>query len=154
MAEPKELTADNVKYLVVHCSDTYARMNTDAKEIDRWHRQRGFLRIGYHFVIRRNGVVQESPDCRATNVPGAHVDGYNSQSLGICMIGGKGDDNQPANNFTDDQFVSLAQVLSKLLVQFPRAEIVGHHTLNHTKACPCFDVKQWWHDTVAAPGVD
>lgn len=150
----KELTPESVKYLVVHCSDTYARMTkVDAREIDRWHRQRGFLRIGYHIVIKRDGTVQSAPDCRPLSMIGAHVEGYNDRSLGICMVGGRGDDDQPEDNFTLDQYHALALVLKGLLQKYPKAEIVGHCELNPHKACPSFDVKKWWHETVAAPSV-
>ena len=59
MSERKE-----TEYIVIHCSATKASMNTDAKEIDRWHRQRGWRKIGYHWVIRRDGVVEEGRDLR------------------------------------------------------------------------------------------
>lgn len=148
----KELTMESVKYLVVHCADTYARMkNIDAREIDRWHRQRGFLRIGYHFVIKRSGLVQRDPDCRPLTQPGAHVEGYNDKSIGICMVGGRGDNDKPEANFTIEQYAALAETLQGLLKKFPKAEIVGHRELNRMKTCPNFDVKKWWHETVAAP---
>ena len=35
-------------YIFIHCSATKPSMDVDAKEIDRWHRARGFLKIGYH----------------------------------------------------------------------------------------------------------
>lgn len=148
----KELTPESVKYLVVHCADTYARMTkVDAREIDRWHRQRGFLRIGYHFVIKRDGTLQEAPDCRPLTMIGAHVEGYNDKSIGICLVGGRGDNDQPEDNFTLDQKAELALLLEWLLKKYPKAEIVGHRDLNPHKACPSFDVKLWWHNTVIDP---
>lgn len=142
----KELTPENVRFLVVHCADTPASMTkVDAATIDRWHRQKGWLRIGYHFVIKRDGTIQRDPDCRPLTVPGAHVQNHNHESLGICMVGGRAATGEgPENNFTPAQFRSLEAVLRELLVQFPKAEIVGHCDLNQYKACPSFDVKAWW----------
>ena len=45
-------------YIFIHCSATKPSMDVDAKEIDRWHRARGFLKIGYHFVIKRDGTKE------------------------------------------------------------------------------------------------
>lgn len=141
-----------VKYLVVHCADTPPSMKrVDAEEIDRWHRQRGWLGIGYHFVIRRDGAIEEG---RPINRVGAHVEGHNAESIGICLAGGRAEKStEPEDNFTDEQKIALAGLLAKLLREFPRAEIVGHRDLNPHKACPSFDVKTWWHETYAAPGV-
>ena len=38
------------KHIVIHCSATKPTMDIGAYEIDRWHRERGWLEIGYHFV--------------------------------------------------------------------------------------------------------
>jgi N-acetylmuramoyl-L-alanine amidase len=70
-------------------------------------------------------------------------------------VGGLNDEGKAENNFTDDQFASLAELLTKLLVKHPKAEILGHRDLPKVaKDCPCFSVKQWWHDTVVDPKVD
>ncbi len=47
-----------INLFVIHCADTYATMDIGVKEIDGWHRKRGWSGIGYHFVIRRNGIVE------------------------------------------------------------------------------------------------
>ena len=56
-----------------------------AKDIDRWHRERGWLKIGYGKVIRRNGEVEQG---RGDNAIQAHVKGYNHCSYGLCLVGG------------------------------------------------------------------
>lgn len=144
------LSGQAVKYLVVHCSATSPKVNVDRAMIDRWHRERGWLCIGYHFVIKRDGTVEIG---RQTTEVGAHVEGHNHESIGVCMAGGVDAKNNPEQNFTDEQYVSLATLLGKLLREFPRAEIVGHRDLNPNKACPSFDAKTWWHETYAAPEV-
>lgn len=117
-------------------------MDIGAEEIRRWHLRRGWFDIGYHYVIRRNGKIEKG---REDDVPGAHARGFNHLSLGICLVGGVAEDKKtPENNFTPEQFDSLASLLTGLKFDYPDAEIVGHRDLpNVTKACPSFDVKEW-----------
>lgn len=142
------------KFIVVHCSDTPSDMDIGAAEIRTWHtlpppRGNGWSDIGYHFVIRRDGKLElgRSLDQDHLIEPGevgAHVAGYNSVSIGICLVGGArrvaGGGLAPQDNFTPRQFEVLANELRTLQSQFPRARIVGHHTLNPGKACPSFNV--------------
>jgi N-acetylmuramoyl-L-alanine amidase len=139
-----------VDHLVVHCAATPPSMDIGAKEIDLWHRQRGWNGIGYHFVIRRNGVVEAG---RATDIVGSHAVGFNLRSLSFCLIGGvdkAGAEGKPAANFTSEQLASLRDLLTAWLKVWPKAEVVGHRELpsRHArlKACPSFDVKQWVAD--------
>lgn len=142
----------DVRYLIVHCAATSANLDIGAKEIDRWHRERGFFSIGYHYVIRRNGTVE---DGRPLDQPGAHVRQYNSISLGVCLVGGvdgvdknadgriTADEWVPQANFTPEQIYMLRIVLDEWKVKWPNAEIVGHRDLDSGKACPSFNVKKW-----------
>ncbi len=114
-----------------------------AADINRWHRAKGWRCIGYHFVIRRNGVVEEG---RELDQIGAHVEGHNINSVGICMAGGvtEADINVPENNFTPEQFASLKHLLGELKEKYPNATIQGHRDFPKVaKACPSFDVKPW-----------
>ena len=130
----------SVDYLVVHCADTYARMDIGAKEIDQWHRQKGWLKIGYHYVIRRDGRVEKG---RNDDEVGAHTLGFNRNSLGICWVGGKGDNNVAEDNSTKAQRDSLAATLHALKVDYPAAKIVGHKDLNPGRDCPVIDLPKF-----------
>lgn len=142
----KQLTPEAVKYLVVHCSATQAKADIGAKEIDRWHRERGFAKIGYHFVIRRNGKVEKG---RELNEIGAHVEGHNSESLGICIVGGLTPAGKPEDNFTDEQYHALAVLIQDLRKTFTKATVLGHRDFSGVKKdCPCFDVRDWLKETV------
>jgi N-acetylmuramoyl-L-alanine amidase len=116
-------------------------MDIDAKEIDRWHRERGFLKIGYHFVIKRDGTKETGRDLMEA---GAHVKGHNHKSIGLCLIGGvsEADVNVPDNNFTKEQWLTLKNLLNDLIEQFPGVVIKGHNEVS-SKACPSFDVQAW-----------
>lgn len=129
-------------FLVVHCSATKPSMNIGKKEIDTWHRQRGWLMIGYHYVIRRDGEIEIG---RHQDEVGAHVKDYNHNSLGICLVGGVDDNNEPEQNFTEEQYNALASLLYQLKAVYPDALIKGHRNFAN-KACPSFDVEEWWKD--------
>ena len=128
-------------YIIIHCAATRPSMDIDAKEIDRWHRERGFLRIGYHYVIKRDGTIE---DGRMLNEPGAHARKYNWCSVGICMVGGvKEDDiNAAEDNFTDEQWVALYTLVQDMLGEYPLAKVIGHNEISN-KFCPSFDVQNW-----------
>lgn len=135
-----------VKYIAIHCSATPPTMDIGAREIKRWHIDRGFRTIGYHVIIRRDGTIEYG---RSFGVRGAHVKGYNSKSLGVCLIGGVDSDMEAEDNFTDEQFSSLDRVLTALQGLFPEAEVQGHRDFpNVHKACPSFNVKEWLYELV------
>jgi N-acetylmuramoyl-L-alanine amidase len=137
-----------VDFLVVHCSATREGHEFNAADIDRMHRQRGFKKIGYHYVIKLDGTVEKG---RPDSEPGAHVEGYNSRSLGICYIGGLEDKpyngkwDHPKDTRTPAQIAALTTLLKRLTAEHPRAEVLGHRDIPGVrKACPCFDVRPWW----------
>lgn len=131
-----------VRYIAVHCAATPPDRDIGRKEIDAWHRKRGWSGIGYHFVIRRNGEIEEG---RPVNQVGAHVKGYNHCSLGVCLVGGINKLGKAEANYTDAQAVALKALLTKLAEQFPDAIVQGHRDFPHqNKACPCFDAGKWW----------
>jgi N-acetylmuramoyl-L-alanine amidase len=131
----------NVKFLMVHCAATKPSMDVDAAWINRVHVQRGFIKIGYHYFIKRNGTVQKG---RADTERGAHAYNYNSIALGICMAGGvkEADGKTPETNFTAEQWDSLKELLRVLAKRHPGVKIIGHNDTYPT-ACPTFDVKEW-----------
>jgi N-acetyl-anhydromuramyl-L-alanine amidase AmpD len=131
----------STEWLVVHCAATPPAADIGAKEIRQWHRGRGFTDIGYHYVIRRDGTLETG---RPENVVGAHVQGYNSTSIGICLVGGVDQKNVPQDNFTPAQFAALAELLRGLAAKHPRASVRGHRDFPGVKkACPSFDVNAW-----------
>ena len=138
-----------INLIVIHCSATPEGKDFTVKDIDRWHRQRGFRRIGYHYVIYRDGSVHEG---RPISEVGAHAAPFNAHSIGICYIGGlrpspaplKGGREAttelvPADTRTPEQKAAIVKLLKELKRQFPEAKIVGHRDLGARKACPCFD---------------
>lgn len=134
---------ERTDFIVVHCSASTEKMNIGAADIDKWHRGKGWKCIGYHYVIRRDGTVEEG---REEATVGAHVEGWNAVSLGICMVGGvdANDVKLAKNNFTKAQFDSLKQLLVDLKIRYPKAKIQGHRDFPKVaKACPSFSVEEW-----------
>lgn len=124
-----------IKYIVVHCSDTPNGRYHTAEDIHRWHLERGWDGIGYHSVIRTDGIVDQG---RPHFWLGSHTAHYNGVAIGVCLIG--------RDKFAVEQMAALAGLLLALEQEFPDAEVVGHRDLNSHKACPNFDVKSWWFD--------
>lgn len=133
---------ESTDFIVVHCAATQAKTDIGAADIDRWHRGQGWQAIGYHYVIRRDGRVEEG---REEDKIGSHVQNHNARSIGICMIGGVADDGKTAeNNFTTEQFASLKQLVARLKTKYPNAVVQGHRDFpGVAKACPSFSVKDW-----------
>ena len=131
--------------IVVHCADTKPSMDIGWKEINQWHvKERGWAAIGYHVVIRRDGTIEAG---RPLDAVGAHAQGVNSVSVGVCLVGGFGGkaDDPFEKNFTEAQKISLVAVLKDLAATFPDAQVVGHQDVpNSGKTCPNFRAKAWY----------
>lgn len=131
-----------IRKIVVHCLDTYPSMDPDVEEVCRWHVEgRGWDDIGYHYLIRRSGMIQTG---REVEVAGAHVRGHNHDSIGVALSGGKARDGRQACNFTAEQWNALERHIRILKTRYPDAEVLGHNDLDSGKTCPTFDVKAWW----------
>lgn len=139
-------TRSKTDTIVIHCSATKPDMDIGARDITAWHLKRGFSTIGYHYVIRRDGTVESG---RPIDAVGAHVEGHNLHSVGICMVGGLGKDGKPAPEYTPAQWTELKRLVLKILERFPGCKIVGHRDLpGVAKACPSFDVAHWIKENI------
>lgn len=133
----------DIREIIVHCTATPAGRDYTVDDIRKWHLQRGFSDIGYHYVIYRDGSVHEG---RPVTMAGAHCTGHNTGSIGVCYVGGLGRDNKtPKDTRTLAQMASLEVLLTKLKVQYPNARIYGHRDFAN-KACPCFDAFKAYKD--------
>jgi N-acetyl-anhydromuramyl-L-alanine amidase AmpD len=139
--------------IVFHCSATKPSQHIGRAQIEEWHVARGFSSIGYHFVITRAGDLELG---RPLEEIGAHVEGYNGRSVGVCMVGGLDErggalQNAP-NQFTAAQWATAKIVVAFLRRLYPEARVCGHRDLspdkNHDgkieprewlKTCPGFD---------------
>ncbi|MFT4465838.1 MAG: N-acetylmuramoyl-L-alanine amidase [Sodalis sp. (in: enterobacteria)] len=134
--------------IIIHCAATpngrvLGRDGENAAQvIDRWHRARGFHRdapandnglssIGYHWVIDADGQLLTGRDMEKV---GAHVRGYNADSLGLCLVG--------TDQFTSTQCAVLRTQVLTLRLRWPEATLHGHNEFSN-KLCPGFSVPRW-----------
>ena len=129
------------QYLVIHCAATRPSQDISAEDIDRWHKEKGFDKIGYHYFIKRNGNIENG---RLETETGAHAYGYNSKSLGICLAGGVTEDDITVseNNFTKEQFESLDRLVEQIEDTYLGIKVIGHNEISQ-KDCPGFNVQEW-----------
>lgn len=123
-----------IKYLVVHHNGVPGRTIED---IRRTHvKERGWRDVGYHYVYHEDGSEHVG---RPETMRGAHVEGLNEESLGLCCIG-----NGNKQDFNEAQYKALVARLVDLCERYPGVRIVGHretkllvdHELMTKKNCP------------------
>ena len=125
----------DIKEIIVHCSATPEGRNYTVEEIDRWHKNRGWSGIGYHYVIYLDGSIHKGRDIEKV---GAHCTNHNKNSIGVCYIGGCDKDMNPKDTRTQEQKDALIEILTLLKKRYPDAKIYGHRDFAN-KACPSFD---------------
>lgn len=129
----------NIKEIIIHCSATPEGRDYTVADIRKWHKQRGFSDIGYHYIIYRDGTVHDGRD---VNISGAHCTNHNSISVGICYIGGLAADGKTAKDTrTEPQKKALLNLLQYLKRLYPKATVHGHNEFA-CKACPSFNVQK------------
>ena len=142
--------------IIIHCSATPEGRDYTVDDIRRWHKQRGYSDVGYHYIVYRNGQLVQGRD---VNIIGAHASGHNAHSIGICYIGGMNAENtKPEDTRTLKQKARLLSLLVDLRKLYPNARIIGHRDLSEDKngdgiidssewmkACPSFDAKSEYH---------
>jgi len=141
---------------VVHCSATSFGKDLDVMDIDRMHRRRGWSGVGYNYVIKLDGTIENGRPLE--KIP-AHVKGFNRNSIGICYIGGLDESGKGADTRTPKQKEALLFQLMSLKQRFPHARIVGHRDLSPDKdgdgiverhewlkLCPCVNATEEYAD--------
>lgn len=120
-----------ISAIVVHCADTPDALDIGRKEIDSWHKAKGWNGVGYHYVIRRDGTIEVG---RFETVVGAHVEGHNAKSIGVCWVGSV----KPGKA----QYVALVGMLRDLMDRYKLGVscVFGHRELNDGKTCPNLDM--------------
>ena len=127
-------------HLILHCAATPEGKSFTANDIDRMHKQRGFKKIGYHYVIRLDGTTEKG---RNETENGAHCIGHNTKSIGICYIGGVAKDGKtPKDTRTNAQKESLYKLVNELLKKYNLTidNVHGHYEFAN-KACPSFKIE-------------
>lgn len=127
----------SINKIIVHCSASPEGKDFTVADIDRWHRQRGFKCIGYHYVVDLAGNVLVG---RPVEQVGAHCSRQNAHSIGICYIGGVAADGKtPKDTRTPAQRSSLRRLVKELQSKYPGTSVHGHYEFAN-KACPSFKI--------------
>ena len=124
------------KCIVIHHSASPRK--TTREEVERWHLDRGFSAIGYHYVIEWNGIVrfgrpliQEGAHCKA--------DGANHDSIGICVAG---DNTKPGQEWNTAQIASLGLLIRGCRLLFGDLNFCGHRDVpGAATECPGVSVQ-------------
>ena len=145
--------------IVIHCSATRDGQNIKAADIDKWHTERGFSGIGYHYVIDLDGTIEVGrplpKDGAHCNTAGTSGTSYNKHSIGICYVGGLDKKGRPADTRTRAQKRALIRLVYDLMDRYPTIrQVIGHRDASPDKngdgvvtpnewikQCPCFDVQ-------------
>jgi N-acetylmuramoyl-L-alanine amidase len=128
-------------YIVLHCTATPEGREEHAKDIDKMHRVRGFVTIGYHYIVCLDGTIEAG---RPEDVIGAHVEGHNSNSIGISYVGGVDAQLKAKDTRTDPQKAATVALISDILTRHPNAKVLGHRDFPAVKKdCPCFNAIPW-----------
>lgn len=136
-----------INEIIVHCSATKAGQDFHAADIDRWHRERGFACIGYHYVVDLDGSIELG---RPVSRAGSHCKkhGHNAHSIGVCYIGGLDAEGKPADTRTDAQKAALLKLIYNLVTMY-RCDVYGHRDFDDNKECPCFNAHEEYHGLYA-----
>lgn len=133
-------SARKISEIIVHCTATPEGRNFTVADIRAGHLARGFVDIGYHYVIYLDGSVHEGRNIHQT---GAHCTGHNQNSVGISYVGGVARDGKtPKDTRTKEQKAALVTLLADLcrLYKLPVTRIFGHYQFAN-KACPSFRIE-------------
>ena len=130
--------------IFLHCSATPEDRDVSADDIRQWHKNKGWRDIGYHYVVRLDGTLEEG---RSVNLDGAHARGYNQGSIAVCYIGGLNKDFDPKDTRTEPQLYALYNLLLGLTEIYPKATLHGHNEFS-SKACPSFNVQEQYSSLI------
>tara|TARA_R110001632_G_scaffold59062_3_gene143680 strand:+ start:7399 stop:7824 length:426 start_codon:yes stop_codon:yes gene_type:complete len=134
-----------INKIILHCSATREGQDISTETIKGWHvNDRGWSDIGYHYIVLLDGTVDQG---RPVKRQGAHVRGYNKDSIGVCYVGGLDADMNPKDTRTDLQKDSLTELISYLMDSYEDATLHGHNEFS-SKACPSFNVEEEYKELI------
>lgn len=122
-----------VNKVFLHCSASDRPEDDDVSIITHWHVLRGFQTVGYHYFIRKDGLVQKGRDLEV--IPAAQQ-GYNTGSIAICVHG------LIKSKFTDASLLACKELCEQINKAYGgKVTFHGHREVNKQKTCPVFDYK-------------
>lgn len=119
-----------VNLIVIHCSATRENQDYSFDQLVRDHQARGFRTCGYHRYIKRDGRIYNG---REFDHVGAHVQGHNTTSIGICYEGGLDVNGKAKDTRTEAQKKALLQCITEAMRYGNVRRITGHRDLSPDK---------------------
>lgn len=104
-----------------------ASKSCTSQEVHKWHINRSWSGIGYHYFISRNGQIFRG---RPEDTVGAHATGHNSKSIGVCFEGDYTSQTMPTA-----QLEAGKELVAYLKDKYKITKVVGHRDLMAT-SCP------------------
>lgn len=149
----------DINKIIIHCSASREDKDYTFDQLIADHKLRGFDTCGYHFYIRKNGIIHPG---RPLSVKGAHAAPQNTNTIGICYEGGLDKRSKPKDTRTDEQkeqiltcIFTVLQEVKKALGNTKKITIIGHRDISPDlngdgivdktewiKDCPCFEAKE------------
>lgn len=112
-----------------------AAHNQSVKAIQNFHMDtRGWVDIGYNFLVNRDGQVFEG---RGWDLIGAHAAGHNTESIGVCHIGNDGD-----HTMSSLRAIRWLYDLATVRGGGRRLRMTGHRDIGQT-SCPGGQLEAW-----------
>ncbi len=131
-------TSRAIDEIIVHCAATPEGKYFDVRDVTAWHKQRGWGRCGYHFIVLLDGTIQEG--C-PVGQEGIHTKRHNKGTIGISYIGGVSKDGKVAKDTRNKaQRAGLIGLVMALKAKHGIAKPVSGHNQYAQKACPSFSV--------------
>jgi hypothetical protein len=125
-----------VDQVFLHCSASDVPAHDNLETIRRWHLDRGWRDVGYHYFIRKDGTLERGRDIES--IPAAQA-GHNEGAIAICLSGGQNGRNQ----FTDAQRVTLRRLARAICAAYDgQIRFRGHKEVAN-KDCPVFAYREW-----------
>lgn len=121
-----------VTRVFIHCSASDRPEHDNVATMDLWHKQRGWAGVGYHFFIRKNGLLEIGRDLE--KVPAAQ-EGNNAGTIAICLHG------LARDKFTEAEFATLRGLCQQINATYEGKVTFHGHCEVANKACPVFDYK-------------
>lgn len=133
--------------IILHCEATPEGRDYTVEQVDRWHKERDFACIGYHYIIYRDGSVHRG---RWETMKGEHTKNHNDRAIGISYVGGceatKGKDEKyhAKDTRTPWQCFAMYELVHYLLRKYNlKLSAVHCHNEFAAKACPSFKIEQF-----------
>lgn len=142
-----------INEIILHCSATPEGKDFKAKDIRKWHKDKGWQDIGYHFVVDLDGTIEPGRDIDKV---GAHCLNHNASSVGVCYIGGCDKQMNAKDTRTQAQKDALLDLVFLLMQQYHLNinQVHCHNEYELKKACPSFAISQFREEYKRAFGND